>query len=142
MYESMVICAFFQVKGVDVSLEVINNRQTVITDKLIGENEKFQKVSEEYKISDMIQKTKQYQQKLSGLQKEMVTLSERSANMKTRAMRLQEAKQKEALRREQKRQQAAEREEALVGKFLQNKYSSISQIDRTLPQIHPTSKRR
>ena len=83
----------FQVRGVDVSLEVINNRQTVITDKLIGENEKFQKVSEEYKISDMIQKTKQYQQKLSGLQKEMVTLSERSANMKTRAMRLQEAKQ-------------------------------------------------
>lgn len=75
-------------------------------------------MSEEYKISDMIQKTKQYQQKLSGLQKEMVTLSERSANMKTRAMRLQEAKQKEALRREQKRQQAAEREEALVGKFL------------------------
>ena len=142
MYESMLhnMCVF-QVKGVDVSLEVINNRQTVITDKLIGENEKFQKVSEEYKISDMIQKTKQYQQKLSGLQKEMVTLSERSANMKTRAMRLQEAKQKEALRREQKRQQAAEREEALVGKFLQNKYSSISQIDRTLPQIHPTSKR-
>lgn len=104
------------VKGVDVSLEVINNRQTVITDKLIGENEKFQKVSEEYKISDMIQKTKQYQQKLSGLQKEMVTLSERSANMKTRAMRLQEAKQKEALRREQKRQHAAEREEALVAR--------------------------
>ena len=48
----------------------------------------------------------------------MVTLSERSADMKTRAMRLQEAKQKEALRREQKRQQAAEREEALVGKVL------------------------
>ena len=46
------------VRGIDVSLEVINNRQTVITDKLTGENEKFQKVAEEYKITDMVQKTK------------------------------------------------------------------------------------
>jgi len=46
----------------------------------------------------------------------MVTLTDRSSNMKSRALKLQEAKQKEALRRELKRQDDFEREEALVAK--------------------------
>lgn len=95
---------------------MINNRQTVICDKLIGENEKFEKVAEEYKLSEMVGKTRQYQEKLQNLQKEMSALSERSASMKARAMKLQEAKHKEALKRELKRQQELEREEALIAR--------------------------
>ena len=97
-------------------MEVVNNRAISIQDKLIGENEKFEKVAEDYKIEEMIQKTRQYHQKLTNLQKEMVTLTDRSGNMKSRALKLQEAKQKEALRRELKRQDDFEREEALVAK--------------------------
>ena len=102
---------FFQ-----AALEVINNRQTHLEDKLIGENEKFDKVAEEYKISGMVQKTRAYQSKLIYLQKEMSTLSERSNAMKIRAMKLQENKQKEALKRELKKQEDLEREEALVAR--------------------------
>jgi len=39
-----------------------------------------------------------YHQKLTGLQKEMMVLSDRSANMKARALKLLDAKQDEALR--------------------------------------------
>ncbi len=95
---------------------MINNKQTVIQDRLIGENEKFEKATEEYKLQNMIQKTRQYHQKLSGLQREMQALGDRSAQMKIRSLKLQEAKQKEALKRELKRQEEAEREEALVAR--------------------------
>ena len=98
------------------ALEVINNRQIHIQDKLAGENEKFDKVAEEYKIDDMISRTRAYQNKLNYLQKEMLCLSEKSTSMKIRAMKLQEAKQKEALKRELKKQEEAEREELLVAK--------------------------
>lgn len=104
------------VQGIDASLEVINNRQTLLQDKLTGENEKFEKVNEEYKINEMIQKTRQYHSKLSNLQREMVVLTDRSASLKTRALKLQESKQKEALKRELKRQEELEKEEALVAR--------------------------
>lgn len=95
---------------------MINNRQTLLQDKLTGENEKFEKVNEEYKINEMIQKTRQYHSKLSNLQREMVVLTDRSASLKTRALKLQESKQKEALKRELKRQEELEKEEALVAR--------------------------
>ena len=104
------------VQGIDASLEVINNRQSAITDKLIGENEKFEKVAEEYKMQEMIQKTKLYKKKLEGLKHEMETMTERSSNMNVRAMRLQEAKQTEALKREAKLNQDREREENLIAR--------------------------
>ena len=104
------------VQGIDSTLEVINNRQTTITDKLIGENEKFEKVAEEYKMQEMIQKTKLYKKKLEGLKHEMETMTERSSNMNVRAMRLQEAKQTEALKREAKLNQDREREENLIAR--------------------------
>ncbi len=104
------------VRGIEESLKVINNRQSQIEDKLTAENEKFDKVAEEYKLDAMIQKTRLYRDKLNSLQKEMVSLSERSVSMKSRAMKLQDAKQAEALRREAKRQQDHEREEALTAK--------------------------
>ena len=97
-------------------MEVINNKQISLQDKLTGENEKFEKVAEEYKLDDMIQKTRAYHVKLSQLQKEMSLLSDRSNGMKQRAMKLQELKQKEALKRELKRQEDLEREEAIVAK--------------------------
>ena len=97
-------------------MEVINNKQVTLQDKIIGENEKFEKVAEEYKIDEMIQKTRAYQAKLSQLQKEMSSLSDRSTGMKQRAMKLQECKQKEALKRELRKQEELEREEALVAR--------------------------
>ena len=45
-------------------------------------------------MQEMIQKTRQYHQKLTNLQKEMLTLGDRSNQMKSRALKLQEAKQK------------------------------------------------
>ena len=83
---------------------------------MIGENEKFEKVAEEYKMQEMIQKTKLYKKKLEGLKHEMETMTEISSNMNVRAMRLQEAKQTEALKREAKLNQDREREENLIAR--------------------------
>ncbi len=104
------------VRGIEESMKVINNRQSQLVDKLTAENERFETVEEECKLDNMVQKTKLYRDKLASLQKEMVSLSERSAQMRNRAMKLQEAKQAEALKREQRRQNEQEREEALVAK--------------------------
>ena len=60
--------------------------------------------------------TRAYHTKLSQLQKEMSSLSDRSTGMKQRAMKLQECKQKEALKRELRKQEEHEREEALVAR--------------------------
>ncbi len=57
-----------------------------------------------------------YHQKLTSLQKEMSSLTDRSGALTQRAVILMEAKQKEALKREHRRQKDAEREENLVAK--------------------------
>lgn len=104
------------VRGVNASLELVNNRQALLADRLEVENGKFTQIEKDYNVSDMLQKTRHYQQKLASLQKEMVSLTEKSSSMRSRAMKLQEAKQREALKREHKRQMDMEKEELLVAK--------------------------
>ena len=81
-----------------------------------AENEKFTKSANQFRLQDLIDTTQFYHEKLVNLKREMATLSERSASMKQRGLRLQEAKQKEALRRELKRQKDQELEDHLVAK--------------------------
>ena len=49
-------------------------------------------------LTCLIYLTRYYHQKLTGLHKEMLAMSDRSASMKSRALRLLDAKQEEALR--------------------------------------------
>ena len=67
-------------------------------------------------LSDMLEKTSFYHDKLVNLKKDMKSLSEKSGQLKLRSEKLQIAKEKEALNREMARVQELEREEALVAK--------------------------
>ena len=66
------------------------------------------------RLAEMQQKTQAYLDKLKAVRSEMVTLSERSEQMRERAFRLQEAKQRQALAREQARQAELDMEEQML----------------------------
>ena len=97
-------------------LEQVCVKQIDLEDKVASENEKFVRIEESLHLSYMIEKTTAYKMKLESLQREMKTLSQRSKQMKVRAVKLQEAKQKEALKREYERQRLLEKEEMLTAK--------------------------
>lgn len=97
-------------------LTSLTEKQLDLSDKVSAQGEKFEKTEQEFNLKDMLKKTRAYHGKLSDLKREMGELSERSSQMKVRALKLQEAKQKEALKRENKRQRELEREEMLVAK--------------------------
>ncbi len=104
------------ISHMDAKMKAVNERQAELAERLEAENEKFAKSEEQFPLNEMIGRTRAYHEKMVSLKKEMASLGERAGTMKARAMRLQEAKQKEALKREQKRQKEAEREEQLVAK--------------------------
>lgn len=97
-------------------LDIVNSRQAHLADRVSIENDRFQRLKEEFNLEEAIQKTRFYHQKLHNLHREMLLLSDRSANLKVRAMKLLDAKQEEALKRVNRRQMELEREEQLVAK--------------------------
>ena len=98
------------------SFNSLSDKQTELADSISFENDKLRGAKESIRIEQMIQETSIYLNKLQSLNREMSNLSEKSNQLKVRALKLQEIKQKESLRREQLRQTEAEREELLVAK--------------------------
>ena len=111
------LCASFQtpIKKSKV-LQEVSEKQIDLADKVASENEKFVRIEEGLHLSQMIEKTAAYKHKLETLQREMKELTQRSKQMKIRAQKLQEAKQKEAMKREYQRQKEVEKEELLTAK--------------------------
>ena len=98
-------------------LSDLSVQQIDLADATAAESEKFSRVPEgEQSLQDMIDTTKVYHNKLENARRDMALLTERSKEMRARAMRLQESKQREALRRESKRIKEREREEMLLAK--------------------------
>ena len=97
-------------------LQQVSEKQIELTDKVASENEKFLRIEEGVHLSEMIEKTNAYKVKLELLQRDMNDMTQRSKQMKIRAHKLQESKQKEALKREYLRQKEIEKEDLLTAK--------------------------
>ena len=97
-------------------LQQVSEKQIKLTDKVASENEKFLRIEEGVHLSEMIEKTNAYKVKLELLQRDMNDMTQRSKQMKIRAHKLQESKQKEALKREYLRQKEIEKEDLLTAK--------------------------
>ena len=97
-------------QSIKTQLEKVSEKQIELTDKVAAENEKYAKSEEEFQLEAILDRTRKYHDKLTGLQQEMWILTRRSQTMKLRSAKVQEAKQKEAL----KRQFEQERENALI----------------------------
>jgi len=96
-------------------LERLNTAQEILTVDVKTEREKIEKITND-DLTEMIGETGRYRLKAGRLQEEMLALSERSERLRKRAAKLQDQKQKEALRRENKRVQDIEREKELVAR--------------------------
>lgn len=92
----------------------VQDKQIQLSDQVAKENQKYAKSEEEFQLEAILDRTRKYHLKLSGLEKQMWILTQRSQAMKLRSATVQEAKQKEALRREHQRQLEQERDDALV----------------------------
>ena len=67
-------------------------------------------------LDEMVAVTGRYKDKLTRIRESMLRLAERSAALRARAERLQEAKQAQALQREVKRSAHQEREQQMIAK--------------------------
>jgi len=99
-----------------VRLSELCEKQTELCDRISLENEKLSGAHASVRLDEMTSQTQAYLEKLKSLKSEMSHLSERSTQMRERALRLQEAKQRQALEREQERQTQLEKEELLVAR--------------------------
>ena len=97
-------------------LQQVSEKQIELADKVASENEKFVRIEDGLRLSDMVEKTAAYKLKLEHIQRDMKEMSVRSKQMKIRAYKLQEAKQKEALKREYQRQKDIEQEELITAR--------------------------
>ena len=106
-------------------LQQVSEKQIDLADKVASENEKFVRIEEGLHLSQMVEKTAAYKLKLEYIQREMKEMTVRSKQMKIRAYKLQETKQKEALKREYQRQKEIEKEELITARPA-HAYSSSS----------------
>jgi 3-methyladenine DNA glycosylase AlkC len=98
-------------------LNDVTESQRVILETLQQENAKFSECQILHEVNDVMDKAKVYHTKLLNIKKEMLSLHEKSAELKRRAVRIQQEKQKEALHREHKREQELEKERKLTARM-------------------------
>jgi len=99
------------------SLADLCDKQTELADSISFDNDKLcraQQSGTQPPLSKMLERTQVYHTKLTSLKREMSAIAEQSHQMKLRAFKLQESKQREALKRELERQREAEKEALLV----------------------------
>jgi hypothetical protein len=98
-------------------LNDVTESQRVILETLQQENAKFNECQIFHEVNDVMDKAKVYHTKLLNIKKEMLSLHEKSAELKRRAVRIQQEKQKEALHREHRREQELEKERKLTARM-------------------------
>jgi hypothetical protein len=98
------------------SLDRLAGRQEVLTVGLQEEGERLGAGRTDHSLQHMVAATLDYRNRLVRVREEMVVLGERSAGLRARAARLQEAKQEEAMHREVRRAGERRREEELVAR--------------------------
>lgn len=97
-------------------LNELTQNQRILLETVQHENTKFSENEHMRRLTETMNKAKQYHTKLLEIKKEMAALHEKSAKIKKRALKLQQQKQKEALQREQQKEKELERERRLMAK--------------------------
>lgn len=95
--------------------ELLQNQQ-VLVEGLHGENDRFKEMETNFNLSSLFNEVSVYSQKLKFLKSEMSNITDRTARIKRRALRLQQQQQQKALNLEHQRAQQAEREKHLIAR--------------------------
>ncbi|XP_052265646.1 biogenesis of lysosome-related organelles complex 1 subunit 6-like isoform X2 [Dreissena polymorpha] len=98
--------------------ELLTN-QEVLIETVQQENTKFQDTEALLRLKETMQQARVYHNKLISLKKEMTFLLDKSTKLKSRAVRLQQQRQREDLARAAQREKELEREQMLKPKIAQ-----------------------
>lgn len=102
-------------------LNDITHSQSVLIETIEHENSKFEEIQVIREVAAIMDKARLYQLKLMNVKKEMMSLHEKTSQLKRRALKLQQQKQREALTKEQKRDEELEKEKKLMAKVVLRK---------------------
>ncbi|XP_075219463.1 biogenesis of lysosomal organelles complex 1 subunit pallidin isoform X1 [Lycorma delicatula] len=102
-------------KDLQSNLNELTNKQLQLVDQVETENLRLKRM-ENKELKEMFLVVKDYLARLHSIKNDMISLSERSAKLKKRALRLHQQKQNEALEREQLREAQLTREQELIAK--------------------------
>ncbi|KAL4239410.1 biogenesis of lysosome-related organelles complex 1 subunit 6 [Mactra antiquata] len=98
------------------SLNELLHNQEVLIETVQQENSKFSDSTALKQMLELMQEAKRYHTKLVNLKREMNALTEKSAKLKRRAVKIQQQKQKEELTRADQIDRERERERMLTAK--------------------------
>ena len=98
------------------SLQKLTTKQEGLAAAVQQEGRTLNEERAQHRVEQMVSITGIYRSKLNRIREEMGTLSARSARLRQRAARLQEAKQKESMEREVQRDKDRVREKELIAK--------------------------
>ncbi|XP_063237695.1 biogenesis of lysosome-related organelles complex 1 subunit 6-like [Bacillus rossius redtenbacheri] len=112
------LLALYQPKLLETKQKLLEltTKQRGLIDEMQEENRKLSEAHCAEAIQEMFNKIKLYQAKLAGIKKEMAYISDKSSKMKKRALKLQQAKQREDLQRKHQRERRLLREQELIAK--------------------------
>lgn len=99
----------------------VTESQLILIETLQQENAKFTESQAIEEVTRTMERARQYHAKLVNIKKEMCSLHEKSAQLKRRALKIQQQKQTEALHVEQRRERELERERALTARDVSKK---------------------
>lgn len=95
------------------SNQQLSGYQSSLLESIQQVNSKFDESIKGFDIESEISKARAYQQKLLNIKRDMTVSRERSAKLRTRALKLQEEKQRAALDQELKKDRIKQREKQL-----------------------------
>ncbi|KAK8722099.1 hypothetical protein OTU49_012481 [Cherax quadricarinatus] len=104
------------IQEMEGKLKELLQNQEVLTEGLRGENERFREAVATFNLPALFAEVSVYTKKLAYLKEEMCNITDRTARLKRRALRLQQQQQQKALNQEQQRAQLAEREKHLIAR--------------------------
>ena len=98
------------------SLEKLNTKQELLTVRVNQEGERLNEERAKHKVDQMIIMTNIYKNKLMKIKEDMQSVTERSSQLRLRAGRLQDEKQRENMERENKKEAERLREKELIAR--------------------------
>lgn len=98
------------------ALQELTQNQVILLETLEQEITKFRDCNSMVDLNSLFTEAKLYHNKLVNIQKEMITLHDKTSKLKKRALKLQQQRQREALEREQQKEKELERERQLIAK--------------------------
>lgn len=101
-------------------LNLVDKSQKVMMDALQQENEKISQWNPNREIETFIEEVKHYQQKLIGIRKTMLALSEKCGKMKKRAEKVKIRKEKQEQKQQERKRKLEEKERKLIARTVSN----------------------